>query len=99
MEKPKIYLFCLATGGGSGMVHGSTPGGDVIGYAFTKDGEHLAGHFSSSIGFSKHDLGLTSDWNHEKYKKKYPDGYDLEWVDNPKEYEATKTLFTEKITQ
>lgn len=77
----KIYLYCLATGRGSGSVHDSTVGGDVIGYALADDGECLAMHMSSNVSWSKHDMGLTSDWKHENYKKNFPDGYELEWID------------------
>jgi hypothetical protein len=40
---------------------------------------------SSSDGFAHHDIGLTSDWKHDKYKERYPDGYELVWVDAPKD--------------
>lgn len=52
--------------------------------ALSEDGEFLAGHVSSSEGFAKHDIGLTSDWKHDAYKERYPDGYELVWVDDPK---------------
>lgn len=51
--------------------------------ALSEDGKFLAGHISSSEDFAKHDIGVTSDWKHEIYKKEYPDGYELEWVDDP----------------
>jgi hypothetical protein len=71
-------------GTGSGAVQGSTPGGDVLGYALAEDGKCLARHLSSSVSFSKHDMGLTSDWKHEHYKEHYPDGFELEWIDEDK---------------
>lgn len=77
----KIFLTALATGGGSGAVNGSTRGGDVIGYALAEDGHVVASHYSSGVGYAKHDLGLNSDWKHEHYKKHAPDGYELEWID------------------
>lgn len=80
----KIYLAAFATGGGSGVVHGSTPGGDVLGCALAEDGTCLAEHLSSSVGFAQHDLGLTSDWKHENYQKHAPDGFELIWIDDPK---------------
>jgi hypothetical protein len=80
----KIYVYGVPTGTGSGAVHGSTVGGDVIAYALAEDGEGLASHYCSSMSFAKHDIGLTSDWKHDIYKKRYPDGYELEWID----YEA-----------
>lgn len=97
MTKPKIFLFCVATGQGSGAVNGSTPCGDVIGYALAEDGKGLAMHLSSNVGFAKHDLGLTSDWKHSYYDKHYPDGYDLEWIDEAdldghEAFQAARTL-------
>jgi len=77
MNKPKIYLFA-----------NRKMGSDVIGMAMAEDGHVLAGHFSSSEGFLKHDLGLTSDWKHTNYKAHYPDGYELEWVDKPLKHEG-----------
>lgn len=79
--KKRIFLYCLAMGAGSGMVNGSAPGGDVMGYALAEDGACLAMHLSSNASFSKHDMGLTSDWKHEIYEKYYPLGFELVWVD------------------
>ncbi len=76
----KIYLTCLATGQGSGTVQDSTIGGDVIGYALAEDGHCIGQHLSSNFMFSQHDMGLTSDWKHDNYDKHYPEGYDLEWI-------------------
>lgn len=70
MSKPKIFLFC----------HAMAASSDVMGYALAEDGECLASHWSSSPGFSQHDLGYTSDWQHENYKTHYPNGFDLEWI-------------------
>ena len=77
----KIYLTCFATNTGSGMVNGSTRGGDVIGYALAEDGICIAQHLSSNSDFSKHDMGLHSDWKHKNYNEHYPDGWELEWID------------------
>ena len=57
-------------------------------YALAEDGTGICGHFSSTIGFAKHDMGITSDWKHEHYKKHYPDGYELIWVDDPDTHEG-----------
>lgn len=78
---PKIYLTCFATGLGSGNVKGSTQGVDVIGYAVAEDGHCIGQHLSSNVMFSQHDMGFTSDWKHDNYSKHYPDGYELEWID------------------
>jgi hypothetical protein len=79
MNKPKIYLTAIPGGIGDG---------DYIGQALAEDGTGICRHLSSSLEFAKHDMGLTSDWKHEHYKKYYPDGYELEWVDKPAEHEG-----------
>ncbi len=82
---PRIYLTCFATGQGSGNIKDSygdylPVGGDVIGYALTEDGHCIGQHLSSNMFYSKHDMGLTSDWKHDNYSKHYPDGFELEWI-------------------
>lgn len=78
----KIYLFAVPTGRNSyGVIRDAEITGDTIGYALAEDGECLASHWSSGVNWSKHDMGLTSDWKHDIYAKKYPDGYDLVWID------------------
>jgi hypothetical protein len=49
-----------------------------------EDGTGLTSHLSSNDSFSKHDMGITSDWKHDIYKEKYPSGYELEWIDEDK---------------
>lgn len=73
----KIFITMERLGTGSGAVIGSTPGGDVVGYAMAEDGHVLCSHLSSSRGYLRHDMGLTSDWKHKHYKDHYPDGYEL----------------------
>lgn len=75
---PKIYLFVNQYTGRSSQWGPE----DVIGIALAEDGHVLASHYSSSVSYLKHDLGLTSDWKHEQYRGHYPDGYELEWVDD-----------------
>lgn len=65
-EKSKIYIF----------VNEINSIG-VFPVALAEDGTCLAGHCCSNEGFIKHDMGITSDWKHEHYKKHYPDGYEL----------------------
>ena len=79
----KIFLTAFPTGGGSGAVNGSTRGGDVLACALAEDGTGLGSHLSSSVSFAKHDIGLTSDWHHEAYRAHCPNGYEVEWVDDP----------------
>ena len=93
--KKKIYLTCFpAPNWGPN---------DVIGQALCEDGAGLASHLSSNISFSKHDMGLTSDWKHKTYKEHCPDGFDLEWVDDPENHDGwqsalvkNKQLYEEK---
>lgn len=72
--KPKIFVYCLPAGG-------IWEPDDVIGYAVAEDGTGLVSHLSSSVGFSKHDMGITSNWHHDAYQKHYPDGYELKWIE------------------
>jgi len=90
----KIYLACFATGRGSGRVHGSSVGGDVMGYALAEDGHGLTSHYSSNKEFSKHDLGLTSNWKHDVYAKYYPEGFELVWIDDPDNSEEWKKVYS-----
>lgn len=48
-----------------------------VGMALCEDGHCLAQHVSSSYGFFRHDMGLTSDWKHEYYREHCPEGYEL----------------------
>lgn len=70
-SKTKIYLTCFPNGK------------DVTGQAVREDGVALAGHLSSNVDWAKHDLGLTSNWKHEIYQEKCPEGYELIWIDDP----------------
>lgn len=74
----KIYLACFPSGMRSG---------DVIGYALAETGEGLASHLSSNVSFSKHDMGLTSNWKHDHYAKCFPEGYEIVWIDNAEDDE------------
>lgn len=70
-------IFCFVNSGkGTDMQH-------VI--ALCEDGHCLAGHLSSHKEWAKHDIGITSDWKHDKYKEHCPEGYKLIWVDSPEE--------------
>ena len=75
----KIYAYC-------------TPwGGDVLGYAIAEDGTGLTSHLSSNPTWSQHDLGVTSDWHHDGYRKHYPDGYEVVWVEDIETHEGLRT--------
>lgn len=77
----KIYIFAVNTGRSSyGVIRDAEPTGDVMGYAMTKKHEIIDNHFSSGVNWCKHDMGITSDWKHDRYKEVYPDGYELVWL-------------------
>jgi hypothetical protein len=72
--KPKIYVFPARP----------DPKGDCAYLAVAEDGDDLASHVSSSPSWGKRDMGVAEGCtnNHDKYCEKYPDGYDLVWVDD-----------------
>lgn len=78
--KTKIFVWALNAAGWYP--------GDVVGYAMTEDGRVLASHLSSGTEWAKHDMGITGTWKHDTYAKHCPDGYELEWVDDPSTNEA-----------
>lgn len=82
-RKPEIYCF-VNSGRGSDWQH-------VI--ALAEDGHCLASHISSSESFARHDIGITSDWKHEKYREHYPDGYELVWVERPESDERVDAAY------
>jgi len=85
MSHQRVYATCYPMGSGSGRVHGSTLGGDVMGVAMCECGDVLAEHLSSSEGFSRHDMGVTSDWKHEHYRKHCGPDFNLQWVSRDSE--------------
>ena len=66
-------IYCFINSSSPSFIH-------VV--ALGDDGKVLAGHSSSTEGWAKHDIGITSDWKHDSYKEHFPDGYELEWVDS-----------------
>ena len=54
--------------------------------AVTEDGYVIAQHISSNEGLAKYDIGITSERKHDLYREKFPDGYELEWVADPKHH-------------
>ena len=81
--KPKIFCF----------INGSLGEAAFVVQALTEDGIYLAGHVSSNVDFAKHDIGITSDWKHEIYKEHYPDGYELEWVNDIKNHSGLQEAY------
>jgi len=76
--------------------------GDIVSIAISEDGLSLESHLSTNKSFSKRDMGINSNSpKHDKYKKYYPGGYELIWLDNfedlPEEVEqACKDRYGEK---
>lgn len=67
---PRIYAFC----------NGGSPGWYRCD-ALTEDGVFVAGHVCSAPSYGPHDLGVTGDWHHDTYRKYYPDGFEVIWVE------------------
>jgi len=72
-DLPRIFVFVNTRYGT----------GDVLPIAIAEDGQGLCSHFCSGDGWALHDMGLTSDWKHDVYLRKYPQGFELVWLDNP----------------
>jgi hypothetical protein len=66
-SKPKIFVF-VDDGQGTDW---------QVGVALAEDGALLARHVSSSRIFFCHDMGLTSERQHDVYSAYYPLGYEL----------------------
>lgn len=50
-------------------------------YAMDERGVVLAQHLSSSPGWAQHDIGIGSDWKHDRYREAHPGGYELVWLE------------------
>jgi len=77
--KPERFpeIFCFNNGG--------SPGWYSV-QALSEDGEFLAGHICSHPAYGPNDMGISTDWKHENYFERYPDGFRLVWVEgNPKD--------------
>lgn len=81
--KKKIYCFINVT----------YASGDMLVESLCEDGTFLSQHFSSSVSFAKHDIGINSDWQHDKYKEHCPEGFELIWVDDPEDSEEMNAAY------
>jgi hypothetical protein len=70
---PEIYAF----------VNGGSPGWYNV-TALTEDGEFLTGHVCSHPSFGPHDMGVVGGWKHEIYQDRYPGGYVVIWIEDPR---------------
>lgn len=75
------------------FIGGRWSNGDVSVIAWTEEHLDIAGHVSSGVGWAKHDIGINSDWYHDKYRELYPDGYELKWVDDIKSDAELRAAF------
>ena len=74
--KPKIYVLCNSC---APQWHAAM--------AMAEDGTCLAAHVCSSHGFIPHDMGIDEDgWKRDLYAKHYPGGFEVEWVEKPREH-------------
>ncbi len=83
---PKVYAF-IQSGRGTDWVHGM---------AMAEDGTVLAEHVSSHDGWAKHDMGATEHqaMHYQDYSKHYPDGFAVEWVDDPLTHEGLQAAYS-----
>ena len=81
-DKTKIYCF----------IDGIMRMGCVV-VAVGADGEKLCSHLSSNKGWAKIDIGIESERKHDIYDKEYPDGWEIEWVDDPINHKGIKLAY------
>lgn len=70
-KKMRIYGF-----------HNGEPQYSAVAYAIDENGVVIASHFCSNQRFARHDLGMDGRcvWKHDIYDKKYPGGWETEFV-------------------
>ncbi|HEX3058084.1 MAG TPA: hypothetical protein VHP62_01910 [Usitatibacter sp.] len=84
----KIYCFC-----------NTPPNRDewYVVMAIAEDGHCLASHVCSGPAFFKGDIGFDedNDWSgkRELFEAHCPDGFECEWVDNPRAHEGLAAAF------
>lgn len=54
----------------------------IIPIALSEDGEVITSHVCSNENFVKHDMGLNSNWKHKVYDEYYPEGWELEYIED-----------------
>lgn len=79
-DQPRIYAFISNKFGPD----------DVCVRALAEDGTLLASHISSDVMWAKIDIGVGSDRKHDTYREHYPNGYELEWVDDVEGHAALR---------
>ena len=82
-------IYCFNNGGSPGWYEA---------VAIGDDGVVVAGHICSDEYYMEHDLGITSNWKHEKYDAHFGKGnWKLEWVSDPLNHEGCKAAFDKNV--
>jgi len=79
-----IKIFCFINGGYSDCWEA---------IAIGENGRIVGNHVCSNEGWAKHDLGVTSDSKHDNYNEAYPNGWELIWVDDPKNHSGLQAAY------
>jgi len=94
VTQPTIFCF----------INGPKGPGDVLVSALAEDGTFLAEHLSSSVDWAKRDIGFlpmagqaSPTRKHDLYAAHYPDGYELEWVDEPKSHARLNCAYSKHL--
>jgi hypothetical protein len=87
--KPTIYCYITSRGPD-----------DVTTLALAEDGSVVAAHLGSSPESARADIGATSPLtpqghdHHRAYGEHYPDGYSVEWVNDPSKHPGVEAART-----
>lgn len=76
------------------FVNGMYPMG-YVGAAIAEDGTILpVSHCSSSVSRARRDMGADGHctWKHDVYAAHYPDGFEVEWVENVREHPVLRNI-------
>lgn len=77
----KPFVFCFIIGEWGSDRAGR---GDVSAVALAEDGIQLQAWTSSNREWAMHDLGVSSGRNHDVYRKHYPEGFNVVWIEDTK---------------
>jgi hypothetical protein len=81
------HIYCF--------INGQWAGGDVVVIAVAEDGTFLGSHVSSSVPWAQRDIGYSEpvEYRRAAFAEHYPDGYTLEWVDEPTKHAGVLAAF------
>lgn len=77
-------IFCFCNGGRPGWYEA---------LAICEDGVVVGQHICSTPGWCKSDLGIGTNNKHEQYAAHCPDGYELVWVDDPRNHAGLQAAY------